>query len=393
MAALGPFAPDRRVAVAVSGGADSMALAMLAAGWGRPLALVADHGLRPEAAEEARLTIRRLAERGIPARLLSLAVPRGPALAERARTARYQALRAACAEAGLPHLLLGHHAGDQAETVLLRALHGSGPDGRAGMAAIQSSGGLCLLRPLLGVVPIVLRDWLRAAGLAWVEDPSNANMRAERNRLRARIGEPEGQGPRTAALLAASRHWAGRRNARADAVRAWLTANVTLYPGLHAEWTSPELPADALAALIQTVTGALYPPAGAAVTRLAAAPRPATLAGARLLRGRGRWHLAREAAAAGPPVPACRGAVWDGRFLLADRPAAAPPGIIDELGPAAWRTESDLPAAVLAALPCVRVDNAVVAIPSLGIGDPGWRLFPVVNRPATGSHVNTLPSP
>ena len=131
---LGPFGPGRHVAVAVSGGADSMALAVLAAGWGRPLALVVDHGLRQASAAEAEATLRRLHERGIPARLLMLHGLRpGPALQARARAARYGALTAACEEAGLVDLLLGHHGGDQAETIAMRRAAGSGPAGLAGM--------------------------------------------------------------------------------------------------------------------------------------------------------------------------------------------------------------------------------------------------------------------
>ncbi|MBV9755783.1 MAG: tRNA lysidine(34) synthetase TilS, partial [Alphaproteobacteria bacterium] len=110
---LGPFGPESRLAVAVSGGADSTALALLAAGWtgtrgGSVLALVVDHGLRPESGAEAALALRRLAERGIPGRLLPIAgLDRGPALAERARRARYAALEQACRKAGIVHLMLG----------------------------------------------------------------------------------------------------------------------------------------------------------------------------------------------------------------------------------------------------------------------------------------------
>src|SRR5262245_29663930 len=181
MAALGPFEPAPRLAAGVSGGADSTALAVLAYAWacergGSLLALVADHGLRPESGQEAADTVARLATLGIAARRLTIAgLDRGPALAERARRARFDALETACAEAGIVHLLLGHHAADQAETVLIRSLGGSGPAGLAGIAALVETRRLRILRPLLAFPPAFMRARLAAAGVTWVEDPSNAD--------------------------------------------------------------------------------------------------------------------------------------------------------------------------------------------------------------------------
>src|SRR5215208_3101274 len=103
MAALGPFEPAPRLAVGVSGGPDSMALALLADNWGRErggslLALIVDHGLREASAAEAAGTAARLRARGIAARVLSVGgLARGPALAERARAARLRVLTEACA--------------------------------------------------------------------------------------------------------------------------------------------------------------------------------------------------------------------------------------------------------------------------------------------------------
>jgi tRNA(Ile)-lysidine synthase len=162
---LGPFGAI--VAVAVSGGADSMALALLtrdfvAARGLAMLALIVDHGLRAESAAEAALAARRLAAIGIDARLLRVeGLSAGPGLAERARTARYDILARACGAAGIVHLLLGHHARDQAETVMMRAAAGSGPAGLAGMAAWRAGGDFSLLRPLLGVPPGRLRARIR----------------------------------------------------------------------------------------------------------------------------------------------------------------------------------------------------------------------------------------
>ncbi|MDE2582833.1 MAG: tRNA lysidine(34) synthetase TilS, partial [Rhodospirillales bacterium] len=207
---LGPFEPSPHVAVAVSGGADSLALALLAHAWvgargGRLLGLIVDHGVRAAAAAEAAEAAARLAGIGVPARILRLhGLARGPGLAERARAARYAALDAACAAAGIVHLLLGHHAGDQAETVILRALSGSGPAGLAGIAALTEAAGPRRLRPLLDIPPARLRATLTAAGLGWTEDPSNADQAATRGRLRQLRADRAGSGPATRALVAAA---------------------------------------------------------------------------------------------------------------------------------------------------------------------------------------------
>jgi tRNA(Ile)-lysidine synthase len=377
MAPLGPFEPAPRLGAAVSGGADSMALALLADAWtrnrgGSLLALVVDHGLRPESATEAALTTGRLAARGIRSRLLRLTgLPHGPALAERARAARYGTLATACAEAGIVHLLLGHHAADQAETVLMRRQSNSGPAGLAAMAAVTEQYGLRLLRPLLDVPPVRLRATLRADGVAWVEDPSNQDQRTLRARLRAGLDDADGTGPDTEALCHAARTAAGTRAARDSEIAAILAEHATLHPEGYALLSPGPIDPAALAALLQTIAGAPFPPPSQPVAALAAAPRPATLAGVRLMAA-GRlgdcWLLVREAAAMRPPIPAQPGALWDGRFRLSAH-AAPPPGVmIGALGAdaAGLRRHTGLPAAVLQTLAALRCGNSLVAVPVLG---------------------------
>ena len=380
MAGLAPFEPAPRLAAAVSGGADSMALAVLADAWslergGSLLALVVDHALRPESGAEAALTIDRLAARCIPARLLRLTdLPHGPGLAERARAARYTALTAACAEAGIPHLLLGHHAADQAETVLMRRQSGSGPAGLAAMPAIAELAALRLLRPLLGIPPGRLRATLRAADLAWVEDPSNRDQRALRPRLRAALNDPAGTGPEIAALCRAAQAAGEARAGRDAAVAAALAARAAIHPEGFAILSPGPIEPEALAALLQAIAGAPFPPPARAVARLAAAPRPATLAGVRLLPA-GRLGegllVVREAAALGPPVAARPGAVWDGRFRLSAGADPPPGATIGAAGPDAGRLRQrpGLPTAVLQTLPAVRCGNLLVAVPHMRYPD------------------------
>ena len=417
IAPLGPFEPCPRVAAAVSGGADSLALAMLAAAWARArngtlLALVVDHTLRPDSAAEAALTIDRLAGIGIPARLLRLSgLTRGPALAERARAARYAVLTAACAEAGILHLLLGHHAGDQAETVLMRRQGGSGPAGLAAMPAVSEQTSVRLLRPLLSVPPARLKATLRAAGIAWVEDPSNRDPRALRSRLRAALNDPDGAGAETAALCQAARDAGLARVARDTGVAHRLAAGAEIHPEGFALLPPGPMDADGLAALVQMVSGAAYPPPPRQVAALAAEPRPATLAGAQLMpAGRlgadwrmmraGRlgadrlgagWLLVREAAVVGPPVAARPGAVWDGRFRLTTDAAPPAGATIGALGrdAARLRRHSPLPATVLQTLPALRLGNCLAAVPHLLYPDPSAcaaaKLVFSPRRPAAGA--------
>ncbi|MEZ5823746.1 MAG: tRNA lysidine(34) synthetase TilS [Geminicoccaceae bacterium] len=189
--AFAPFEDVPLLAVAVSGGSDSMALALLADGWcrrrgGRLVSLVVDHGLRPESADEATTVVRLLQESGIEARVLRWEgeKPR-TAIQERAREARLELLVQACRHEGALHLLLGHHRQDQEETVAMRLERGSGPLGLAGMSACREMDDVRLLRPLLGFDKAELREWLEARGIRWIEDPSNRDPRYWRARFRA----------------------------------------------------------------------------------------------------------------------------------------------------------------------------------------------------------------
>lgn len=191
MAPFEPFEKDPVVAVAVSGGRDSLALALLVHDWARArgggaVALIVDHGLRAGSDREAASTRDLLASLGIEASVLGWSGPKPRSgLQAAARTARYRLLSGECRRRGILHLLLAHHADDQAETVAMRAARGSGPDGLAGMAALIERPDVRLLRPLLAVPRARLTATLVARGVAWIDDPSNTDLRFERARLRA----------------------------------------------------------------------------------------------------------------------------------------------------------------------------------------------------------------
>lgn len=359
-----------------------MALALLAAAWaktrgGRLLALIVDHGLRAESGAEAALTRSRLAEQGIEARVLPIrGLAKGPAMADRAREARYRILRQACAEAGILHLLLGHHAADQAETMTIRTLSGSGRQGLAGMAAVAEVKTLRLLRPLLRVPPADLRAFLRARGIAWVEDPSNRDPNATRARIRLLRADPTGEDSTTRALTGAARA-AGKVRADDDERIAKILADrATIRPEGVALLSPGSLPPEALAALVRTIAGSQFAPPIHQIAPIAAQPAACTLAGVRMLPA-GRlgpgWLLVREHRSMAAPVPAVDGAIWDGRFRLHLRGSLPDGTMLGAIGDAApqFRKLTDLPAAILRVMPALWRRNIVAAVPHLDYrGDP-----------------------
>ena len=213
-------AASERIALAVSGGPDSMAmLALAAAGYpGQVIAATVDHGLRSEAAAEAALVAGCCAELGVPHATLRVTAPLGPsAIQADAREARYALLADWAAREGASVVLTAHHADDQAETFLMRAIRGTGPAGLAGIRPRRALGEVTLLRPLLGWTRAALHAI--AAPLPFVDDPSNADLRFERTRVRQLLAANPWLDP--AGLAAAAAH-AGEADAALAALAAQL---------------------------------------------------------------------------------------------------------------------------------------------------------------------------
>jgi tRNA(Ile)-lysidine synthase len=184
------FETNPTLAVAVSGGADSMALLLLAHEWakkhrGKVVALTVDHRLRKESAAEAAQVKTWCAEEKIEHHTL-LWKPTS-ATQSAARDARYALLTSWCKKHHVLHLLTGHHQGDQAETFFFRLARGSGIDGLAGMAAESVRDGVRLLRPLLSLPKSSLIDFLREQKQPWIEDPTNNTAKYTRNIVRANL--------------------------------------------------------------------------------------------------------------------------------------------------------------------------------------------------------------
>jgi tRNA(Ile)-lysidine synthase len=180
------------IVLAVSGGPDSIALMWLAARWRRALArgprliaVTVDHGLRPGAAAEAREVKRLARSLDLPHRTLRWTGPKPrTGLPAAARAARYRLLAQAARASDATHILTAHTRDDQAETLLMRMLRGSGIAGLAAMARESERDGLVLARPFLDISKSQLIATLRKAKVGFAEDPTNRDTSFTRPRLR-----------------------------------------------------------------------------------------------------------------------------------------------------------------------------------------------------------------
>lgn len=211
----GPLPEDARIALAVSGGPDSMAMLVLAhaAFPGQVIAATVDHRLRPEAAEEAAMVAAHCATLGVPHDTLTPGTPiAGASIQAQARAARYLLLEDWAQ--GATALLTAHHADDQAETFLMRAVRGSGISGLAAIRPRRDLGDMALLRPLLGWRRAELRAVAEAANAPFIDDPSNRDDAHDRTRFRRLLETNPWLDP--VAIAASAGHLAETERAMSD---------------------------------------------------------------------------------------------------------------------------------------------------------------------------------
>ena len=328
------------IGLAVSGGADSLALLLLPQRWAasldqppRLLVYSVDHGLRPEAGREVAMVLGVAERLGIAARGLVWAGPKPRSgVQEAARAARYGLMGQAMAQDGVAVLLTAHHREDQAETVLMRLAHRSGLEGLKGMAATAIVEGVRVHRPLLGVHPGALRRVVDEAGLVPVQDPSNSDEHYERVRWRKAMPQLAALGldSETIALFA-------ERMGEADQALAQIAdrafeamvrldgfgaARIERKPLLG---LSPALGVRVLGRVLNIVGGRQKPRALGQVERLQQAlvagstAKATTLLGCVVREKDGAIAVAREPGRMLPPdtaLPPGAELVWDERFLI-----------------------------------------------------------------------------
>ena len=411
MAPLGPFERPPSIAVAVSGGSDSLGLGLLLAEWTRGLGgrlhvLSVDHGLRPEAAAEcARVAEIFAAIPGCSAHILRWDGNK-PAhgLQAAARVARYELLASWCRTNGILHLAIAHTAEDQAETVAMRRTHGSGPTGLAGMAAVRAENGVRLLRPLLNVSRAAIRAWLQARGQSWIEDPSNELIKFERIRIRKSLSAKQ-----SFALFDEARQFAAERSELERAAARLLAEAGQVHEGGYISLAlsaltaaAPDLQATILRQLILAVSGENYAPALKAFPSSFGSAR--TLGGCVLQARHDRLLVCREAAAIKAAIPVTPGwsGRWDNRFGLqvsGDLSASeawsvgplGEPGLRQAVGRFGVRLKRHpMPLTARLALPALWQGEHLAAQPHLGLGQ-GLAARPAPRHTVTTSGFTVAP--
>ena len=330
--ALGPFPPHPHLAVALSGGADSLALTLLAHRWatargGRITALTVDHRLRAESTAEAVHVGAMMRAQGIAHHILTPAhTDEERNLQAAARAWRYDALAAYCRAHGILDCLVAHHAGDVRETMLHNIARGHTADGASGMRAATNRSGVRFLRPLLFSERAALEDFLCTNQMVWIDDPSNQNPRFARVRARHMLRSDSAQRD---ALDAMHTENAAARTARDHALAQAAIHCVAIHPLGFADmslraWRTlePTLASQLLADCITTISGHIHRPRAHETARLVNALdapfRKRTLQHCEITCDGDRLRIAREYARVAPPLT-LRGdgeVLWDGRFKV-----------------------------------------------------------------------------
>ncbi|VBB69191.1 tRNA(Ile)-lysidine synthetase [invertebrate metagenome] len=398
MQTVGPFETRPKIAVAVSGGPDSMALCGLMVRWtrlhgGETVALTVDHQLRADSSHEAQLVGKRLVALGIRHHVLTRTGPPLQAdIQARARVARYQLLEDWCQQEGALHLALAHHQDDQAETVLLRLARGSGLRGLAAMAPIVYRRHMRLVRPLLTVTRARLQATCIAYDLAWMDDPCNQDQAFSRVRIRRLLPLLAEEGIDASRLAKTSRHLLRAGIVVNKAVATLLAKHADVHPFGFA-WldtaglvSSPhEVALRVLACLLTVVGGRIYPPRLRQLEALHEAIFAQTMQGGRTLAGclvrpslaRGSLLLCREPYAVDTAKSVLPGKCfrWDGRFTIIISRTAPTGSKIGALGRVGWSGVTAvrpaltcLPACVGYTLPALHVPSGHIQ-PLLPVGE------------------------
>jgi tRNA(Ile)-lysidine synthase len=402
LALLGRFEKRPFLAVAVSGGPDSLALAILADRWvreryGQICAVTVDHRLRPGSGDEIRRLNGWLAARAIRHEILAWSTHKpATGVQEAARTARYQLLAEWCREHGCLHLLTAHQREDQAETHLIRRGAGSGANGLAGMSAIREFADCRILRPLLGVAKARLIALLDAERQPFITDPSNRDPTFERSWLRGIGAVPLGAD--FATLLGVIRALGHERVTHERKCARLLARTVVLHPAGFAildpgiALAPSDIAEPALQATVAVIGGKPYPARRERVARLhgmlAGATRHGhTLGGCRFVHWRHSILVLRELAGASEPVRLTPGMsfLWDRRFDVVLPATANGPVTVSYLGRSGvialnrHRSETcrcGLPRLIYPILPAVWDQEGIVAVPHLGYRREGNAALP-----------------
>ena len=387
-------AKPKRLAVAVSGGGDSMALLDVLAAYVEsksiPItAITVDHGLRSESADEAALVANYCATNGLSHSVLKWEGWDGSGnLQAKARAARYRLMAGWAKEHDIDVIALGHTMDDQAETFLMRLARKSGVDGLSEMDSVFERDGVRWARPFLSQSRAALRRYLTRREIAWIEDPSNDDTQFDRVKARQALVELAPLGIDARALSSVARNLRSAKHTLEFYERVESARMVDVDRGdvIISRGPLPHVPFEierrVTNSVIEFVAGSDYAPRRSAIEELDLALIDAdahTLAGCLLTQtipdsklGR-QLRITREYNA----VKDLRGPtdeLWDGRWAL-DGPHS-PDLEVRALGNAVkecpdWR-ETGLPRQSLLASPSIWREETLVSAPLAGLSN-GWK--------------------
>ena len=373
---------QRPLAVAVSGGGDSTALLHLLAGKADLAAITINHGLRPEAAAEAAGVAADCVRLGVPHQVLDWRWDGTGNLSDAARRGRIALIAQWALARGIADVVLGHTADDQAETFLMRLARGSGVDGLSAMSDQRLAQGVMWHRPVLGIRRAALRDWLKAQGLAWVDDPTNDDAAYLRVRARAALAALAPLGITVETLFDAAKLQAMASAAlwqvAAEAARkiARVDGGDVVFDRAGMIALPLETQLRLLAHAVMCVSSAIYRPRLSALAQVHAAlviGRKRTLGGCLLTGNRQVLRVAREWQAVAA-VRCGAGEVWDLRWQLVGPDSnGLHIAALGEAGLAVvpdWRGQG-VPRTSLIASPAVWHGADLVAAPLAGMAN-GW---------------------
>jgi len=379
----------------LSGGGDSTALLLIAAGWARDcgialIPVIIDHAIRAESADEARRAAQRARELGLsPVIIRWEGAKPATGLQAAARDFRLKTFASIAHQHDANTVLLGHTLEDQAETVWMRLQAGGGPGALSAMAMHSAlplwpeGRGLSIFRPMLDISRAQLRAWLTQQGESWVDDPSNDSRAYTRVRNRQTLARLAKDGFDINALCAMAGEFQAAHNRAADTAAKGVLQHLTLLPWgglrLHREWASTTggsaLKIMDAARAAASGDPASRPDASRRLLEALQAGKPATAGGAALTFHTGNVYLVRDPGAvsgradntARPPrlTGAGKLRIWDGRYAI-----LLPDASVSLLGkdyPQEIKSEilTGIPPLARSGLPLIRQTGGNICLPGL----------------------------
>ena len=376
------------IAVAVSGGSDSLALLHLCVEHFGPadvFAVTVDHGLRAEAKSETEYVSDVCATLRVEHSVCEWNGWGGRGnLLDQARRARYELISDWAKARGLATVALGHTADDLAETFLMRVGRRAGLEGLVAMAERRVAWNVEWVRPLLSVRRGALQDYLRQREVAWINDPTNEDQAYERVRIRSALPILEQAGLSIDAFAATSRQLADAEDVVCRATHDLLMSACAVDAGDIVFDTAafqaalPEIKRRAIVHALKWVSGAEYAPRRStveAVLRNVDQRNDTTASGCLILHSGGKFRIARELAAVADEICYTQ-TLWDGRWTITGE-QTSPRLQVRALGESGlllcphWR-ETGRQRAALLATPSVWHDDQLVSAPLAGMAN-GWR--------------------